>query len=247
MAKGYVFRLQQELPKWHMVRLVVARPNARHQHFEVVVDADAAMAFRQGLVKDVRDVLQSQDIFTDAKKGLRPSEAELKAAFGTLDKLKIAEDIVRRGIIQETAEQRAQKMAALRAQVIDLIRRFCVDGRTGLPLPPQRIENAIEERKVKIDYARSAEEQLQEIIRALQPALPLRYELKQFEVHTSVNYASKAQALLRRLGMIKQQRWEPDGSFCCVLELPSGLQQEFFDQINGLTHGQAVIKPLERR
>ena len=50
-----------------------------------------------------------------------------------------------------------------------------IDPKTNLPHPLQRIENALEEANVKIDEHKSEEKQVEEIVRKLQPILPIKF------------------------------------------------------------------------
>ena len=79
MAKGFVNDLKKEgAAEWNVARYIPEKS----VHFEVAVDADLAAKFKEGEIANVSEVLISEDIFTDTKKGLRPSESELMQYFG---------------------------------------------------------------------------------------------------------------------------------------------------------------------
>ena len=40
--------------------------------------------------------------------------------------------------------------------------------------------------------------------------------------------------------------WAPDGSWVGILDLPAGMEAEFLEKINKLTHGRVQIKILKR-
>ena len=120
-----------------------ARITLTGEHFEILVNPDAALNFKLGKTKSISKVLIADSIFTDASKGLRPSEKNLKEAFGTTDSYKIAEIILRRGELQLTTEQRRRLIKEKRKQIITFISRHCIDPRTGFPHPPLRIEQGI--------------------------------------------------------------------------------------------------------
>lgn len=247
MTKGYSFQLKEDQPHFNIARLVVSRPSQKHQHFEVVVEPELAIKFRNGVISDVRDVLRSIDIFTDSKKGLRPSESDLRNVFGTTDKIKIAEEIIRKGIIQVSDKYREEQREAKRKRIMEIIHRNCVDSKTGLPHPLQRIENAMRELKVRIDDTKSAEDQVNDVITKLRQILPIKFETREIELNVPMKYASRAVLLIRQYATIKSQTWNTDGSFNCVIELPAGMQQEFFDRINSLTHGEVGSKIIGSR
>ena len=69
---------------------------------------------------------------------------------------------------------------------MEIIHRNGVDPKTKLPHPIQRLENAFEEAKIKIDERRSAEDQVKEILDKLRPVLPISFEKKEGIPH--INY-----------------------------------------------------------
>jgi len=57
-------------------------------------------------------------------------------SFGTTDTLKIADIILKKGVLQLTTEQRRKMVEDKRKQIIDFISRQAVDPKTNLPHPP---------------------------------------------------------------------------------------------------------------
>ena len=53
MTKGYSFQLKEDQPHFNIARLVISKPSQKHQHFEVVVDPDLAIKFRNGLKRSL--------------------------------------------------------------------------------------------------------------------------------------------------------------------------------------------------
>ncbi|MCK5402638.1 ribosome assembly factor SBDS, partial [Candidatus Bathyarchaeota archaeon] len=83
-----------------------ARMSLSGDHYEILVNPDAALNFKLGRTKNMSNILVIETIFTDANKGLRASEKKLRETFGTDDASKIAEIILKRGEIQLTTDQR---------------------------------------------------------------------------------------------------------------------------------------------
>jgi len=97
---------------------------------------------------------------------------------------------------------------------------------------------------VKIDEFKSAEEQLPTILRALSAVLPLAVEMKKIEVRIPPSYAAKSYGTLKGYKPVREE-WLPDGTLKVVVEIPAGLQAEFFDRLNQLTRGEAQVKACE--
>jgi ribosome maturation protein SDO1 len=230
-----------------MVKLedaVIARLSSHGANFEVLVDPDLALALRSGESVDIKNLLAIDKVFKDAKKGDKASEEMVRKAFGTTDALKVAEQIIRRGEIQITTEQRRRMRQERLKQIVTLISRRAINPQTGLPHPPARIESAMEEARVHVDAFKSAEEQLPSIIKALQPILPLKFELRKIAVRIPAVHVGKAYRVVKGFATVKQEQWLDDGSWAVVVEIPAGIQAEFFDKLNELTKGEVQTKVL---
>ena len=230
-----------------MVKLeeaVIARLSSSGTTFELLVDPELALAFKTGQNADVRAVLASDKIFKDAKKGDKASDEMVQKAFGTGDVSKVAAEIIRKGEIQITTEQRRKMREQRLKQIVTLISKRAINPQTGAPHPPARVESAINDAKVHVDEFKSAEEQLAAIIKALQPIIPLKFEMRRIAVKIPAAYTGKASRVVKSLGTVKQEQWLNDGSWAAVVEIPAGIQAEFFDKLNELTRGEAQTKVL---
>jgi ribosome maturation protein SDO1 len=214
-------------------------------NFELAVDADLAIDIRSGKDVDIRDVVRSDKIFADVKKGLVAPENKMQELFGTTDFLQVAETIIKEGEIQLTAEYRQKIMDAKRKKIINMIATNGIDPKTKLPHPPQRIENAMEEARVRVDEFKSAEEQVEKIVKQLKPVMPISFEKKKIEVKIPAEHAGKAVNAIMQFAKPQQESWNNDGSYTCIVEMPAGLEADFYDRMNSLTHGYVETKVIE--
>ena len=219
------------------IQINVAKIKKAGKTFEIVIDPDLAIEYRKGKDIDINEILKSKEIFYDAKKGLEASQHEMSNIFKTDDTLEIAKMILKQGEIQLTNEYRKKIIEEKKKKIIDAICRNAVDARTGLPIPPERIESAMQEAKVHIDEYKPAEQQVEKIIKSLRLIIPIKFEVKKIQLKVPAQYASKSYSIIKEYSKIIKQEWLNDGSFTCQMEIPSGIEQEFFDKINKLTHG----------
>jgi ribosome maturation protein SDO1 len=165
----------------------------------------------------------------------------MKQVFGTSDGFAVAERIIREGEIQLTKEYRDGLRERKRSRIIALILRNAIDPRTKLPIPRTRIELALEEAKVKVEDFKSAEDQVQDVVRKLQPVLPIRFEHARIAVVIPAQYAPKTYGLLASWGTIIRQEWLADGSWAGELDVPAGMVAELIDTLNSKTHGGVQV------
>jgi len=223
-------------------KYTVARIIKDNEHFEVLVKPQKALDYRMGKIAAITEVLVTETIFSDANKGTKVSEENLRKAFGTTESLKIAEMILKKGTLQLTTEQRRKMVEDKRKQIIDFISRQCVDPKTNLPHPPLRIENALEQIHFSIDPFKPVEEQAREIIKLLRPILPLKMEQVSVGVHIPAEYSARAYGTIKVFGTIKREEWRGDGSWYGVLEMPAGLYGPFLEKLGEITKGSGEAK-----
>ena len=231
-----------------MVRLDDAVPARLKTHgttFEVLVDPDGALALKRGERVNLEDILAVEDIFENASRGDRSPEEDLQKAFGTLEVLPIAEIIIKKGDISLTAEQRKQFIENKRRQVIEVIARNAINPQTKTPHPPTRIEQAMTEARVNIDPTKSIDELVKIAMKAIRPLIPIRFELVEVAVKIPPAYAPKAYGEVAAFGKLSREAWQNDGSWIGVVEIPAGMQTEFYALINRLTKGEAETKLLK--
>jgi ribosome maturation protein SDO1 len=226
-------------------RYTVARITHDGEHFEILVKPEPALSYRVGKTTSISEILITDTIFTDASKGLKAAEEKLQKAFGTTDPIKIASVILKKGTLQLTTEQRRRLVEDKRKQIVSFISRQCVDPKTNLPHPPLRIEQAMEQIHFSIDPFKDAEEQAREIIKLLRPVLPLKVEQVSVAVRIPPEYAGKVYGTVKGFGVIKQERWQADGSWFTIVEMPAGLYGPFLEKLGRLTRGNIEAKLVE--
>src|SRR6056297_921822 len=88
---------------------VTARLESHGTRFEVLIDPDAALAMKRGEFDgELADVIAAEDVFENASRGDRPPEEDVEEVFGTTDPMEIIPEVIDRGEIQITADQRRE-------------------------------------------------------------------------------------------------------------------------------------------
>jgi ribosome maturation protein SDO1 len=220
---------------------VTARLESHGERFEVLVDPDAALAIKRGEFDgDLEDVIAAEDVFEDASRGDRPAEADLEEVFGTTDPMEIIPQVIQKGEIQITAEQRREMQEQKHRQLVNKITRNAVNPQMDdAPHPPERIERALEEAGFKIDPMEPVENQIDDALEALRPVIPIRFDEVVMAVRLPADYAGSGQARIRQFGDLEREEWQNDGSWVGVVRFPAGLQNDFYELANEVSSGEA--------
>lgn len=218
---------------------VIARWETHGSRFEVLVDPIAVQMIKDGQHVDLSDKLALDQVFKDAKKGDKVSEEHLEKTFHTRDLTTIALEIIQKGEVQVTTEQRHQLQEAKRRQIITTIARNAMNPQTGAPHPSARIEAAMNEVKYHVDPFRSVDAQVQEVVAKLRPLLPIRFDVVKVKIKIPAQHYPRVIGEVKGIGKLSDETWLPDGSWSGILEIPAGVQTELYEKLNARTKGSA--------
>lgn len=223
---------------------VIARLEYYGEHFEILVDPDLAADFKRGKEIELDEILAVEEIFKDARKGDKASEEAMLKAFNTTDVTEAAAFIINKGQVQLTAHQRKEMTEEKRKKIVATITREAINPQTKLPHPSRRIEIAMEEARIHVDPFKSVDEQVTIVLKAIRTKIPIRFEKVQVAIKIPGDYAGKVYNIIPEFGKAKREEWQQDGSWVAVVEIPGGMQENFYRKLNEMTHGQVETKLL---
>lgn len=220
---------------------VEAKISIKGKRFEIMVDVDKAIQLRKGVPVSIDNVLAFPEVFSDLKKGIKSSQKELKDSFGTEDVRIIAERIIKNGEVNIPMEYRKAEQENKVKQVVDFLARNAIDPRTGRPYTPNAVESAIQQAGIKIEN-KPIDTQISEIISKLRTVLPIKIETKRLRVTVPAIHSGKVYGLLKEYK--EKEDWLSNGDLQCIINIPAGLQMDFYDKLNGITHGSSIVEEI---
>ena len=230
---------------------VTAQLESHGERFEVLVDPDAALAIKRGSFdeefdEDLEDVIAAEDVFEDATAGDRPPESALEEVFETTDPIAIIPEVIERGEIQITAQQRQEMQEQKRNRLVNIIARNGINPQQNdTPHPPERIDRALEEAGVTVDPMTPAQQQVDDALNALRPVIPIRFEEVTVAAQLPADYAGSGQAKVREFGELEREEWQNDGSWVGVVTFPAGMQNDFYELVNEVSSGEAETQVVK--
>jgi ribosome maturation protein SDO1 len=226
-------------------KFTTARITRTGEKFEILVKPEPALDYKMGKPLSISQILVIEEVYSDAGKGTRASTEKLEKAFGTVEALKVAEEIMKHGELQLTTDQRRQLVEDKRKQIVAFISRNCIDPRSGTPHPPIRIEQALSQVKYSIDPFKNADEQAKDIIEELRAILPIKMEQMRVAVKVLAEFAPKGYGAIKNFGTITREEWQADGALVAVVEMPAGLYGPFVERLGKITQGTIQTKVLK--
>ena len=234
--------MQQRTYDKERVSFTLARLKKGGENFEVVIsDVDKAIEYKQGKDLKLTEFLQSTTVFQDANRGLKASDKVISRALGTNNQEETIKKIIQDGELHLTADQRKKLSEERRNQIIEHIQRNAVDPKTGSPHPRTRIELAMNEAKVSLDYQENFETQIEKVINEIRKVIPLSFEKIKLKITIPAQYAGSAYSSLKSHFKNFKEEWLNDGSVVVELEVVGGAKADLYSLISKVTNGEAEI------
>jgi len=221
---------------------VTARAKIKGKHYEISVDLDQALKFKAGK-GDINSALNSREIFSDLKKGNSVKAAELMEAFGTADFFECAKKIISSGEIQKTQDFREGEREQKIKQVLNLLIKNAVD-QNGHPYTEDRLKRAIDEVHYNFD-SRAPEQQMPELFAKLQTVIPIRIETKKIKIVIPAQYTGQVYGIIKDYK--ESESWLSNGALEAIINLPSGMQMDFYEKLNHITHGAVQSEEIVQK
>jgi len=222
------------------ISFTLARLKKSGENFEIVIsDVDNAIKYREGKEISLNDFLQSQTIFENASKGIKASEEKINSIL----KDNPIEMILKQGELHLTSEQRQKMSEDKRNKIIEKIQRDSVDPKTGNPHPRQRIELAMEQAKIKIDYSDNIDKKMEQVILEIRKIIPISFEKVRIKITIPSKYTGSTYSAIRnRFNKLNSEEWLNNGDLKIELEVTGGQKTDLYNLINKLTNGDATIE-----
>ncbi len=220
---------------------VTAKIKIKGKSYEILVDVDKALQFKKGRGK-VDDALIGEAVFHNIKAGDRAGEDDLEEAFNTTELRKIAEKIIKSGEIAVPAEYLNKERQEKLKQVVDFLVKNAINPSTGNPYTPTRIEDALKEAGINVEN-KPVEAQISGILEKLRTILPIKIETKKLRVLIPAIYTGQVYGLVNEHK--EKENWLDNGDLQIVINIPAGLQMDFYDKLNAVAHGSAIVEEIK--
>jgi ribosome maturation protein SDO1 len=224
---------------------IVARLESHGETFEILIDPKVVNLIREGKEVDLADHMVIDEVFRNARKGTRPEEKKLQEVFGNTDPLQVARQIILKGEVQLTTQQRKEMQESKRKRIVAEIARNAINPQTSAPHPPARIEAAMEEARVHIDPFKSAESQIENVLKALRPLIPIRFDKVRIAVKLTGDQYGRCYDYIAQSGKITRDEWQSNGNWIGIVELPAGMRDDFLGKLAERTKGDVETKILK--
>lgn len=187
--------IQPVTQKW-LTNVAVVQHIVNGQKFEVACYSSKVASYRNGVEKDINEVIQAHAIFSDAVKGELQSAEALQKAFGTQNILSICSQIISNGRVQFSELERNVEQDRKFTEIASIVALRLTNPVTGAAYPRALIESAM---KNDLHYRvtnQPASAQAAHVIRQLEGFLGIQLPQKvNMSVELPLLYAKECMAV----------------------------------------------------
>jgi len=216
-----------------------ARVKKEGKNFEILVDLDEALKVKKG-EGDISKAVLTDAVFYNIKSGEKASESDLKKEFGTSDLMGVAEKIIKGGEVVLPADYLNKEQGEKFKQVVDFLSKNATSP-DDKPYTADRIEKAMGEASVNVKN-KPIDAQIPEILEKLSKIIGIKVEMKKLKITIPAQHTGRAYGIINDYK--ESEDWLGTGDLVVVLNVPAGLIMDFYDKLNGVTHGSAVSEEI---
>jgi len=212
------------------------------KHFEILAKNGAAGKFKEGKIS-AEDAIEIEQVFYDAKKMTKASDADLKGMFGTSDQLECCTKILEKGDYSLSTSERKEKMDQKTEEIMkELILNYRLASSKTPPIREQ-LEVAFKEAKIKIDTEKPTKNQIADILPKLQPICALEIVETDYVIRFNCKYGSVL-SIIKKYAEVKSTKKDAADFFVCDVGIPPSKYDELIRAIQKPTEGDFEIDTI---
>ncbi|KAL9255594.1 Ribosome maturation protein SBDS-like protein [Drosera capensis] len=166
--------LVQPVGQKRLTNVSVVRLKKHGVRFEIACYKNKAGSWRDGVEKDLDEVLQSHTVYSNVSKGVLAKSKDLVAAFGTDDQTKICLEILDKGELQVASKERESRLSSQFRDIATIVMQKTINPETQRPYTISMIERLMHEIHFAVDLNSSSKKQALEVICELQKHFPIK-------------------------------------------------------------------------
>lgn len=183
--------INQPMSQIRLTNVSLVRMKKGKKRFEIACYQNKVQDWRLKVEKDLDEVLQIPQVFTNVSKGQVANNEDLKEAFGTVDQNEIILEILNKGEIQLNEKERSANLQQKQNEFLTIISTKCINPRLKKRYPPSMIQKVLTELKFHLNPNKPPKTQALEAIKLLVEKQLIPIARAQMKVRIVVPVAQK--------------------------------------------------------
>lgn len=135
--------IKQPLGQKRLTNIAVVRHKSHGKRFEIACYKNKVKNWRDGIEKDLNEVIQTDTVFENVSQAIIAKEKDLMKAFGTKNLEECCKMILKSGELQVSDREREMQLESLYRDIVQLVVERCVHAQTGRKHTALAVENAL--------------------------------------------------------------------------------------------------------
>jgi ribosome maturation protein SDO1 len=116
-----------------LTNVAVVRLHKRGKRFEIACYRNKVLSWRNKLESNIKEVLQIDTVFTNVSKGMLANTKDLMDAFGSTDQMAVCQEILDKGELQVTEQERAALYETIFRDIASIVVDKTINTENGKP------------------------------------------------------------------------------------------------------------------
>ena len=159
--------MQLPLTQKILSNVSVIKLKRKGKQFEIAVLPNKVSSWRNGLEKDIDDVVQSHSIFVNVDQGMLAKQSEVLETLGVSTMEDALIMILEQGKLKYAEKERKILLANLTKDISSIVASQCVNVNTKKPLTSSTVERAMKEIGYSVKIGKPAKAQALKVIKEL--------------------------------------------------------------------------------
>eukprot|EP00038_Savillea_parva_P028630 m.66226 g.66226 ORF g.66226 m.66226 type:complete len:252 (+) comp8345_c0_seq4:152-907(+) len=227
-----------------LTNVAVVRHKKGGKRFELACYRNKVMSWRNKEEVDLDEVLQTHTVFNNVSKGQVAKKADLVKAYGTEDDEKIVLEILAKGQLQVSKEEREKSSEALFTEIAKDVAVRCVNPDTNRPYPIAQIERAMKDMHFSVQPTQAAKKQALEVIKVLKETIPIERAQMRLSIRLPKAVAKGIkEAVMPHIAEVVSEEWAGDLELVCLVD--PGNYRAIDDVVQRDSRGKGQVNILE--
>ncbi|PRW61221.1 ribosome maturation SBDS [Chlorella sorokiniana] len=234
----------QPVGQKRLTNIAVVRMKKHGKRFEIACYKNKVVNWRNGVEKDLDEVLQTTAVFSNVSKGVLAKREDLMAAFGTDDQEAICVRILAEGELQVSDKERKVELDTLFRDVASVLSEKCINPESNRPYTISMLERALKDVHFSVDPKRPAKAQAMEALPLLKSRFPIERARMRLKLLVPLGCKDELLDLVRAQGGALEEQDLIGSSFSLVCLVEPGIFRSVHSFIQTSSGGSGRLEVL---
>ncbi|PVV01314.1 hypothetical protein BB560_004270 [Smittium megazygosporum] len=234
--------------KIQLTNVSLVRLKKGGKRFEIACYKNKVSEWRNGAEKDIDEVLQIHQIFTNVSKGQVAKSEDLEKIFKTTDIDAIIAEILKKGEQQISEKERSTHLESMYRDISTIVAEKCINPQTKKPYPVSIIEKAMKELQFSVNPNQSAKKQALDVIKQLQSSQKLPIERAQMRLRVVIPPLKDAKQTREKINSmivsVEEENWSQSSGCEVICLIDPGQYRNIIDLLKATCRNQEEVTVL---